>query len=184
MPRQAAHQRYKPFLLTAAIVAADQATKAWVVATIPQGSVRFSWFGDFLWICHVRNSAIGFSLGDNLPDTAKRLLFILVPLAFMILLVVYVVRSDGLSCFQRWLLAGIVGGGMGNIIDRIFREEWVVDFISVKVYGLFGFERWPTFNIADASVVVTGILLLLSLFFPGSREQASDGEHRKGVSHE
>jgi signal peptidase II len=40
-----------------------------------------------------------------------------------------------------------------------------VDFISVNVYGLFGFERWPTFNVADASIVVTGILLMINLLF-------------------
>ena len=39
---------------------------------------------------------------------------------------------------------GIVGGGLGNLVDRFFRKEGVVDFIDVKFYGLFGLERWPT----------------------------------------
>ncbi|HOX92234.1 MAG TPA: signal peptidase II, partial [Spirochaetales bacterium] len=63
-------------------------------------------------------------------------------------------------------LAGIIGGGMGNILDRIFRADGVVDFLSVKFYGLFGLERWPTFNVADATVVVCGILLAASTLFP------------------
>jgi len=39
-----------------------------------------------------------------------------------------------------------------------------VDFISVKLYGLFGWDRWPTFNIADSSVVVCSILLFITIF--------------------
>ena len=61
---------------------------------------------------------------------------------------------------------GIVGGGFGNLIDRCFRTEGVVDFIDVKFYGIFGMERWPTFNIADAAVVVCGILLIISFLLP------------------
>lgn len=162
-----------PFILTAAIVLADQLTKAWVVATIPQGTVKYSFLSDFLWICHVRNSAIGFSIGAGLPDPLKRLLFIALPVLVMLFLVVFMLRSQELTRFQTWMLAGILGGGLGNVVDRIFRPEWVVDFISVNVYGLFGFERWPTFNVADASIVVTGILLMLSLLFFDAKRRTS-----------
>jgi signal peptidase II len=72
---------------------------------------------------------------------------------------------------QRWVLCGIVGGGIGNVIDRIFRPEGVVDFVSVKFYGLFGLERWPTFNVADSSVVVCAILLVVSTIVIDSRRK-------------
>lgn len=160
---QTRRDRFLPFILTLAIIGVDQGTKAWVVATIPQGSVHASFLSDFIWICHVRNLAIGFSIGAGLPDTLKRIFFILLPLVLLLLIVFYMVRSSDITRFQRWMLAGIVGGGMGNIIDRIFRPLGVVDFFSVEVYGLFGFERWPTFNVADASIVVTGILLMLNI---------------------
>jgi signal peptidase II len=78
---------------------------------------------------------------------------------------VFVYRTKELTTFQRWTVAALIGGGAGNIIDRIFRSDWVVDFISLKVYGLFGFERWPTFNVADSTVVVAGILLIISILF-------------------
>ena len=57
---------------------------------------------------------------------------------------------------------GIAGGGLGNLIDRFFRAEGVVDFIDIKFFGLFGLERWPTFNVADSAVVICGILLVIS----------------------
>ena len=72
-------------------------------------------------------------------------------------------RSDEINPFQRWCVAGIVGGGIGNIIDRFFRPEGVLDFLDFKFYGLFGLERWPTFNVADSAVVVCGLLLILSV---------------------
>ncbi len=68
-----------------------------------------------------------------------------------------------------------MGGGIGNLIDRIFRSLRVVDFISVKFYGIFGLERWPTFNIADASLVVSGILLAVLLL---EKEVDRDGKER------
>ena len=71
---------------------------------------------------------------------------------------------------------GIVGGGLGNLIDRFFRAEGVVDFIDLKFYGLFGLERWPTFNVADSAVVVCGLLLIISFiitFIKESKESKS-----------
>jgi signal peptidase II len=47
----------------------------------------------------------------------------------------------------------------------------VIDFIDFKFYGIFGFERWPVFNIADSTVVVAGITLFVSYFVSGIRER-------------
>lgn len=168
--------RFLPSLLTLGIIGVDQLTKAWVVATIPQGTVHVSFFSDFLWICHVRNLAIGFSIGAELPDPLKLIFFIFIPLVLLVLLIIYMIRSHDISLFQRWMLAGIIGGGLGNIIDRIFRPAGVVDFVSVRVYGLFGFDRWPTFNVADASIVVTGILLMINILFFQKKTQVTDEE--------
>jgi signal peptidase II len=174
-------RRYTPFLLTLIILVVDQITKAWVVRVIPQGTVHVSYLNDFLWIVHVRNSAIGFSLGADLPENLKRILFIALPLVLLVAMMVMVLRSKELTQYQRWLVAGIIGGGLGNILDRMFRPEWVVDFISVRIYGLFGMERWPTFNVADSSLVVTGILLMLSLIF---MKQHLPGSEKKEIPHE
>jgi len=50
------------------------------------------------------------------------------------------------------------------LLDRFFRAEGVVDFIDVKFFGLFGLERWPTFNVADSAIVVCGAGLFIALF--------------------
>ena len=101
-------------------------------------------------------------MGDSWPLVIRRLSFGLVPLIVMILVIVVYLRNTDFTQLQRWAICGIVGGGLGNLIDRFFRARGVVDFIDIKFYGLFGMERWPTFNVADAAVVVCGILLVVS----------------------
>ena len=176
--------RLIPFLLSATIIIADQLTKWWVVATIPQGTIGFSFLSDFLWICHVRNSAIGFSLGSDLSLIARQVLFIVLPVILLGVLIGFMIQNRELRLFQRWMLAGIVGGGIGNVVDRIFRPEWVVDFVSVRVYGFLGFERWPTFNVADAAIVVTGILLMIHLLFFDRGRHSLETDSSEEVPHE
>jgi signal peptidase II len=54
----------------------------------------------------------------------------------IIALVIYF-RSSEFTYYQRWLICGVLGGGFGNIFDRIFRPEGVVDFIDVKFFWTF-----------------------------------------------
>jgi signal peptidase II len=153
-----------PLLLTGIIILVDQCTKAFIAAKWAVNTMITDVFNnELLQIWHVRNKVIAFSLGRNIPDTIKPIMFIVLPLLVLGVLVWYYLTSNDFTRLQRWAVAGILGGGIGNIIDRIFRPEGVVDFISVKFYGLFGFERWPTFNLADSSVVVCCILLLVSI---------------------
>lgn len=153
-----------PFLLTAVVITADQAVKSFIANNWPQDRFIRDVFGnDILWIIHVRNKAVAFSIGANLPDSIRPVLFIVFPIVVLGFLIWYYFKSAEFTTLQRWAFAGIIGGGAGNIIDRIFRPDGVVDFISVKFYGILGFQRWPTFNIADASVVVCCIILLISI---------------------
>jgi signal peptidase II len=154
-----------PLLLSLTIIAVDQLTKLAVARLIPAGRIAWTAFGDFFWLVHQKNTGAAFSIGDSMPEFARVAILILMPLALLVGLCVYMLRTDELSGLQRWAVGGIIGGGVGNIIDRIFRPEGVIDFLSFKFYGLFGLERWPTFNVADSSVVVCGILLVVAGFF-------------------
>jgi signal peptidase II len=160
-----------PFLLTLLIVLVDQITKALIVRALEpiyDGGRVVEVFGEVVRIIHARNPGIAFSIGDTLPGPVRGVLFMLVPVVAMVGIAIYAWKSDEFSPLQRWFVAGVLGGGVGNIIDRIFRPAGVVDFLDVKFYGLFGLERWPTFNVADSSVVVCGILLVLSMFIERS----------------
>lgn len=151
-----------PFILTGLVILVDQITKAIIVALIPVYTVGANIFGDLLRIVHVANTGVAFSLGDSMPLAIRRILFAIIPLIVIILVIVVYFRNDEFNSVQRWSICGIIGGGIGNIIDRFFRAEGVVDFIDVKFFGIFGLERWPTFNVADAAVVVCGIILIVS----------------------
>ena len=160
-----------PFILTGLVILVDQITKAIIVALIPIYTVGANIFGDLLRIVHVANTGVAFSLGDSMPLAIRRILFAIIPLIVIILVIVVYFRNDEFNSVQRWSICGIIGGGIGNIIDRFFRAEGVVDFIDVKFFGIFGLERWPTFNVADAAVVVCGIILIVSFLITICKEK-------------
>ena len=169
-----------PFSLAVVVVIADQIVKSFIAENWPIGTVIQDVFGDgVLEIWHVRNKVIAFSIGRSLPESIRPVLFIIVPLAVLVFLIWYYMTTSEFTRLQRWAIAGIVGGGFGNLIDRIFRPDGVVDFISVKFYGIFGFDRWPTFNIADASVVTCVILWLFSMLIsPNSWKPKKNEQNR------
>jgi signal peptidase II len=160
-----------PFALSLAILVLDQASKALVSALVEPGTLAFSAFGDFLWIVHQSNLGMAFSLLDELSPGPRTAVLIALPIVLVVAVAVFYFKSDEPTPLQRWALCGIVGGGLGNVIDRIFRPDGVVDFISVKFYGLFGYERWPTFNVADSCVVVSALILVVSTIVIDSRRK-------------
>ena len=163
-----------PISLAAVVVIIDQITKILVMKNIPLYTIGASFGGDFLRIIHVANTGVAFSVGATWSETARRFLFSLIPLIVIGIVVAIYFRNNTWTKLQRWAIMGIVGGGLGNLIDRFFRAEGVVDFIDVKFYGLFGMERWPTFNVADSAVVVCGILLVLSFIITSVKESKSE----------
>lgn len=168
-----------PLTLTVLVFFLDQLTKILIVKSIPPYTIGFSFLGDFLRIIHVYNPGIAFSMGNNLPDNLRGILFAVAPLIVLGVVLVVYFRNEEFTLFQRWAVAGIVGGGLGNIYDRFFRPEGVVDFIDVKFYGLFGLDRWPTFNVADAAVLICGFLLIISFIRAMLREGRG---HKAGAS--
>jgi signal peptidase II len=166
--------RIVPFALTPFIMLADQLVKAEALRTLPPGRV-VPVIGDLLRFVLFQNTAIGFSIGRNLPAAVQRPLFIALNVVVVAAVVLYsLFTRDNLTGFQRWCLAAIVGGGLGNNIDRIFRPAGVVDFVQMKVFGLFGMEYWPVYNLSDATLVISGILLVISFLLPQKKPSSDD----------
>ena len=157
--------------------------KAWVVATIPENTVGHWFFDDFLAIVHVRNTAIAFSMGSTLPIWIRLIFFVALPVVLLAaVLLIFFNKDIHLSAPTRWTLALFMGGGIGNLIDRIFRspgflQGHVVDFVSV-----FGpnAEYFPVFNVADSAITIGGISLvitaLLGIDFDGTRTRTRRAE--------
>lgn len=162
--------RFWPLVAAALIVVADQITKALIIAAIPVGTVAWAWAGDFFWLVHQRNTGVAFSLGNGLPEGVRHVLFIAVPLVVLVGLGIFSWRDKTLTSLQRWGLGLILGGGLGNIVDRVFRPDGVVDFLSFRLYGFLGMERFATFNVADSAVSVGGAVIVLSLLLGWRRK--------------
>lgn len=146
---------------TAAIVfVADQTTKALVVTGIALNE-RVRIVGDLVQLWHVRNSGAAFSLFQG-----GTLLFLVVTVLAIGMIVYFHRTFRGRNLWLQVLLGVILGGTAGNLVDRV-RFGYVTDFVSVG----FGEVRWPTFNVADSSIVVGIGLLVLYLFLTDRRRQ-------------
>jgi signal peptidase II len=141
------------FFIMLGIVAVDQASKWLVASYIPLESTADLIKGCFrLW--HVRNSGAiwGFFSGhDN-----KLIPVIITALAIVALLIVgyFFLRTPGRCRLELTAYTFILGGALGNIIDRL-RLGFVIDFLDAYIKT----NHWPTFNCADSCITI-GVLLL------------------------
>lgn len=160
-----------PFTITIAVILVDQLTKFAIVKTAEDMGIIASFFGDFLRIILVYNTGAAFSFGRDFAPLLRFVLLKLLPLSVILGFLPFYFKMS-FTKFERWLICAIIGGGIGNLIDRFFRMEGVVDFIDVKFYGLFGLERWPTFNIADSVILISFSLLIIYNLFKKQKGDA------------
>ncbi|MDQ2853478.1 MAG: signal peptidase II [Chloroflexota bacterium] len=145
-----------------AILVADQVTKALVVAHVTLGE-RVQVLGDLVQVVHAQNRGAAFSLFQG-----GSIFFLAVSILSMGM-VAYFHRSLRARPWWVHLVIGLVlGGTLGNFIDRL-RLGYVTDWLSVGIGDL----RWPTFNVADSSIVVgIGTLVLYLLVTNPDRQEA------------
>lgn len=161
---------YLPFIMTAIVIIVDQISKLLVVQYMEAYQV-IPILGDFLNLRLVYNTGAAFSLGAGFDGIVRKVLLGVLPAMLLFGLIGVILKSKELSKAQRWFICGIIGGGFGNLIDRFFRPEGVVDFIDIKFFGIFGMERWPTFNAADSFIVCCGIGLGINLILQGIKQK-------------
>jgi len=157
VPAQHGAGVYPPLLLTAALVVAlDQATKELALRELADGPVDV--IEGALTLRLTFNSGGAFGLLQGFPG-----LFLAATLVVMVLILLWARRLEA----GVWgiALGAILGGGLGNVADRIWRPtDGVVDFIDLHV--------WPVFNVADMAIVI-GVGLVLLLGFRGERRSGS-----------
>ncbi len=127
--------------------------------------------GEFVRLTYTRNSGVAFGLGAGVPFPFA--IFSIIAVA--IILYLFVTRRTG-GRRREVALALIMGGAVGNLIDRLRTGE-VVDFIEV------GWSRWhwPVFNVADSAVTV-GVLLFALTWSWNENEAGPEAEGAKGSS--
>ena len=146
-----------------AVLVVDQLAKAWVVGNLEIGK-GIELLGEWLRIVHWRNSGALFGL---LPQSAP--IFAVVSLGVVALIVAYH-RRAGRGYLTTVALALLLGGAIGNLVDRL-RYGSVVDFVDMGI----GSWRFFTYNIGDAAITTAMVLLIGMALLPRLAEWGADG---------
>ena len=143
-------------MLAALIVAADQLTKAWIVADFPYGQGEV--ITDFFNLVHVHNYGAAFSF---LSDAGgwQRWFFSILSSVVSAVIAVWIFRLPKAKWIESLALALILGGALGNLYDRV-ALGYVVDFLDFHWSGW----HFPAFNVADSAITIGAVLLILDMF--------------------
>lgn len=157
------HRSALPYVwLSALIVVLDQVSKAWIVATVAlYHSIALL---PVLALTYVYNPGAAFSFLYNASGW-QRWMFAALAVIVSIVLLIVLRQTERRAWLQASGFALILGGAVGNLIDRL-RLGHVVDFINVH----WGPHYFPTFNLADSAITVGVILWLLDAWLDARRK--------------
>jgi signal peptidase II len=156
--------------LSAAIVAADLATKAWITSIFRYGEVREVTPFFNLVLVHNTGAAFSFLAGAG---GWQRWFFTIVSTVISIAIVV-MLRRHAHNRLLAGALALVLGGAIGNLHDRV-RFGYVVDFVQLHAAGYY----WPAFNVADSAITIGVVLLLWDGLRAGSAPRGQPARQEK-----
>jgi len=156
------------YLTITAVVVLDQISK-YIIKTSMNLYDSFNVLGNFFRITYIENTGMAFGI-----QMQNKILFTVLSIVAAIIVLVYLIRLPNEKFIFRFSLALIMGGAIGNLIDRIAFGR-VVDFLDVEFFDIsvpafnflfinfpgYAMTRWPVFNIADSSVTI-GMFLIAS----------------------
>ena len=152
------------------VIVFDQITKWWALEELGSGRViEIFWTLQFRL---VRNTGIAFSQGEGLGPIFAVLI---------VIVVLFVVRwGTQMQSKSTSLAVGlIVGGAIGNLIDRAFRSD--AGFLKGGVVDFIDLQWWPVFNIADAAIVVGGVMMFW-FGLKSAQEEPEDSDISDSIS--
>lgn len=149
------------FGVAGVIIALDQWTKS-LVRTLPQGATwlpqGFEWLLPYARIVHWYNTGAAFGSFTGYP-------WVFTILAFVVagLIIYYYPQVEDRDWWLKLAMGMQMGGALGNVIDRVLRNGQVTDFISIGNFAVF--------NVADASISVGVVVLLIGAWFKEKQER-------------
>lgn len=153
--------RLRYLIVSLLILVFDAATK-WLISTRIGLNDAVPLVPDLFQLVHVRNTGAAFGIGANAESHLVPTMLNFGALAVFAVVVVYSFRS---AVTARTLQVGlhlILGGAIGNLVDR-FRLGYVVDFLDVYVNWGGQSHHWPAFNVADSAICIGIALLFLDM---------------------
>ncbi|HTI15842.1 MAG TPA: signal peptidase II [Dictyobacter sp.] len=164
------------FLVVVLVVGLDHWTKALVVQHIPlYGVVPLPVVGHYLVLYYIQNNGAAFSMFAQ--GSGPIILSILILAAIVVVGYLYVRMLNTGPLLYKLIFGLILGGALGNLVDRAIHGGYVVDFISFRIPALHYY--FAVFNIADACISVGVVLLLLFVLFGGLSHTAEDGDQQQ-----
>lgn len=148
---------YIALAVVAALVGLDQIVKIWAIDNLKgQPSIELIKFGDnnILNLTYLENDGAIFG-----SMSGMRWILIVLPIIMVAGCVFLMFKLGKTNKFITWILALIVAGGIGNLIDRIFRDGKVVDMLEFK------FVDFAVFNVADCFITVGAIIMIIYIIF-------------------
>jgi len=163
-------QELRPFVIWTAlslfVIAFDQLTKWMIVKWVPlYGQIPIN---SFINITHQRNTGAAFSIFADASGW-QRWFFVGLATVVSVYVVIWLwrIRADGHAVLSAGL-ALVLGGAIGNVIDRILLGN-VVDFIQVLIAGW----PFPSFNVADSAISIGAAFLIFDALFLSGRKENS-----------
>jgi signal peptidase II len=153
------------------LVILDQLTKWIIVKNLPLGQRIYVM--PSLNISHIKNRGAAFGVFHDMPSPFRAGFFGLVTLVCFYLLLYWLSTTPREDRWQRFSLAMILGGAIGNVIDRVLYGE-VTDFIDFY----YGNWHFPTFNVADSAITV-GVILIFIKMIPWPKQNQKIKSQRR-----
>lgn len=138
-------------LVLSSSIGCDQTTKRIAEQTLSETS--YSFLFDTIRLQFIKNSGAFLGFGSGFSDGVKFWLFLMMPIVFLVGASFFLLVSSSINQFERVLIALMISGGAGNLIDRILLSGHVTDFINVGIGSL----RTGIFNIADMAIMAGAI---------------------------
>lgn len=154
-------------LLSLAIVVLDQVTKVYVMETMRLHE-SIPVIANFFSITYIRNPGAAFGFLSTSSSSFRFVFFGITSVFAVGLLGTILVRMPKDDWMGRLSVAGILGGAIGNLLDRLRYGE-VIDFLDFYINGY----HWPAFNVADSAITVGVVFLILHFALEKEPEKAS-----------
>lgn len=158
-------------LIAIIVLALDQWTKALVVEHLspPDVGPRVPLMDQYLILYYIRNNGVAFSLFAN-----SIVLVALIAVAVCVLAYFYIRMLNSGPLVYKLIFGLIIGGAVGNLMDRLLHSGYVVDFIAFRIPQINFY--FAIFNIADAAISVGVVLLFIFLLFGNLRRSQTEAD--------
>lgn len=160
-------------------IVSDQYTKILAVEHI-KGKAASIYLNDLFRLVYAENSGAFLGLGSNLPVMWRTAIFSVAVSVFLLGFAIFIFRKKEMSMLGNVASALVIGGGIGNLIDRIYNGGYVVDFMNMGINQIISFiPRTGIFNVADIWIMLGAALLFFAPDFKDKEKESTSTKDDK-----